>query len=518
MGYLFQWAEKVPDKPAIVMSGSGSVRTYGDIERGSNQLAHLLRAEGLQRGNHYAVFAENHPDYMEACIGGERAGLYFTPINSHLTADEVAYLLEDSGSRLLITTPAMFAVAEPAVRKVPGVTRVLVLDPDDGSTLPELPAGWERYRDALASHPATPIADQSLGYFMVYSSGTTGRPKGVKKPMPDVVLGEDTVHEAMFRTFYAAGDHDVFLSAAPMYHTAPLGFCLVLLRMGATLIVMESFDASRALQLIEEHGVTFAQFVPTMFVRMLKLPEDERLARDMSSIRVAVHAAEPCPVSVKQRMIEWWGPIICEYYGGSESNGLTFITSEEWLAHKGSVGKPILGVARILDDDGRELGPREIGSVCFSDGEDFAYHNDAGKTAEAELAPGATTIGDVGYLDEDGYLYLTDRKAYMIISGGVNIYPQEAEHVLIDHPKVADVAVLGVPDPDMGEAVKAVVQPAAGVVPGPELEQELIAYCRVHLARYKCPRTIDFMDELPRLDTGKLYKRLLRDRYWATSA
>jgi acyl-CoA synthetase (AMP-forming)/AMP-acid ligase II len=291
---------------------------------------------------------------------------------------------------------------------------------------------------------------------------------------------------------------------------------MVLLRMGATVVVMERFDPADALRLVERHRVTFAQFVPTHFVRMLKLPEDERRAADLSSLRMVVHAAAPCPVEVKERMIEWWGPIIGEYYGGSEANGITYITAADWLQHRGSVGRAILGRIVIVDDDGREVPPKTVGTVHFAEGGRFAYHNDPEKTAAARHRSGATTIGDIGYVDDDGYLYLTDRKAYTIISGGVNVYPREAEDVLVLHPAVADVAVFGVPDPDMGEQVKAVVQPAPGVAAGADLEAELLAFCRSRLAHHKCPASVDFLDELPRLDTGKLYKRLLRDRYWTS--
>ncbi|MCU1460449.1 MAG: acyl-CoA synthetase [Acidimicrobiales bacterium] len=512
MAHLRDVAARAPDRAAVVMGDTGTVVTYAELDRASNRLAHLLRAAGLARGDHYAVFAENHPRYLEVVAAGDRSGLYCTPINSHLTADELAYILTDSGARVLVTTEARQPVAAAAVARCPSVERVLVLDPDGGTA--DVLDGFERYADAVARQPSTPLADESLGVTMVYSSGTTGQPKGVKRPLPQLPFDADLPMESTFRDLYGCRDGDVYLSPAPLYHTAPLGFCMILLRLGATIVVMERFDAAAALRLIEQHRVTFAQWVPTHFVRMLKLPDHDRAAADVSSLRAVVHAAAPCPVEVKERIIDWWGPIVCEYYGGSEANGITFITAEEWLAHKGSVGRGILGRPVILDDDGRELPTGEIGNVYFADGAAFAYHNDDAKTAGAKHASGATTIGDVGYVDDDGYLYLTDRKAYTIISGGVNVYPQEAEDVLVLHPAVTDVAVFGVPDPEMGEQVKAVVQPAAGAVAGPDLERELIAFCRERLAHYKCPVSCDFLDQLPRLDTGKLYKRALRDRYW----
>ena len=352
------------------------------------------------------------------------------------------------------------------------------------------------------------------GDFLLYSSGTTGRPKGIKRPLTLAPLGQGRPAAVPFLRALGFAAGDVYLCPAPLYHAAPLAWSMAAQRLGGTVVVMERFDPVEALALIERHRVTHGQFVPTMFVRMLKLPDAERTAYDVSSLKAVVHAAAPCPVEVKQAMIDWWGPIVSEYYSATEGIGATFITAPEWLTHTGTVGKAMLGVAHILDDDGNELPAGEIGTVWFSGGYDFTYHNDPQKTAEAKDTRGYSTVGDVGYLDEEGYLYLTDRKAFMIISGGVNIYPQEAENVLINHPKVLDVGVIGVPDAEMGEAVKAVVQPVNWDDAGPELEAELIEYCRAHIAAYKCPRSVDFDPELPRLDTGKLYKKQLRARYW----
>ncbi len=352
------------------------------------------------------------------------------------------------------------------------------------------------------------------GDFLLYSSGTTGRPKGIKRPLTLAPLGQGPPAAVPFLQALGLGAGDVYLCPAPLYHAAPLAWSMGAQRLGATVVVMERFDPVEALALIEKYGVTHAQFVPTMFVRMLKLPESQRTGYDVSSLKAVVHAAAPCPAEVKEAMIEWWGPIVSEYYSATEGIGATFITTPESLTHRGSVGRAMLGVVHILDEDGNELPTGEVGTVWFSGGYDFAYHNDPDKTAAAKDTRGYSTVGDVGYLDEEGYLYLTDRKAFMIISGGVNIYPQEAENVLISHPKVFDVGVIGVPDTEMGEAVKAVVQPARWEDAGPELEAELIEYCRQHLAAYKCPRSVDFDPELPRLDTGKLYKKQLRARYW----
>ena len=371
---------------------------------------------------------------------------------------------------------------------------------------------------AIASLPTTPIADEQLGAAMLYSSGTTGRPKGILRQLPDMKPADSLPLVQFLATIWRQRAGQTFLSPAPLYHSAPQGNVSVTLRLGGTVIVMDKFDPERYLALVEKYKVTHSQLVPTMFSRMLKLPGDVRARYDVSSLEIVVHAAAPCPPPVKQAMIEWWGPKIIEYYAATEGNGMTFCTSEEWLAHYGTVGKAVLGEVVILDEDNHPVPQGESGTVWFRGATAFEYYNDPAKTAETRLtdATGAvlSTVGDVGYLDPDGYLFLTDRKTYMIISGGVNIYPQECENLLITHPKVADAAVFGVPNPDLGEEVKAVIQPADRVEPGPELARELMAFCQEYLAKYKCPRSIDFEKELPRLPTGKLYKRVLRDRYW----
>ncbi len=374
--------------------------------------------------------------------------------------------------------------------------------------------GFDAYEEAVAGHATEPIPDEVEGTDMLYSSGTTGRPKGVRIRAEGKPIGTPPALMGLLQGLYGLGRESVYLSPAPLYHAAPLRFTMATLRLGATAIVMESFDALESLRLIERYRVTHSQWVPTMFVRMLKLPEEVRTAPDVSSLQVAIHAAAPCPIPVKEQMIEWWGPVLYEYYAGTEGNGFTSIDSEQWLAHKGSVGKSLLGEIHILDDDGTEQPPGEPGTIYFADGSPFEYFNDPEKTANARNANGWSTLGDIGYLDEEGYLYLTDRKANMIISGGVNIYPQETENVLITHPKVQDVAVFGVPNEDFGEEVKAVVQPVDMADAGPDLEAELIEFCKGQLAGLKCPRSVDFEAELPRHPTGKLYKRLLKDRYW----
>jgi len=497
-----------PDRAALIVAGTGETVTFRQLDERSNRLAHLWRDAGLRRGDHVALFCENHACFLEVVWAALRSGLYLTAINSHLTAEEVDYIIGDCDARAFVTSTTMAPVADAVDWPARGrVISRLMIDADNEA----LAAGFDDYAKAVAPFPTTPIEDESTGATMLYSSGTTGRPKGVLRPLADEHPSAGEERLAGLSTQYGFGEDMVYLSPAPMYHAAPLAFSLNTQRFGGTVVMMERFDPAAALRAIETHRVTHSQWVPTMFVRLLRLPDDERLAPDVSSHRVAIHAAAPCPVAVKQQMIEWWGPILYEYYAGTEGNGSTAITSEEWLAHPGSVGRPRLGRVHIIDDAGNEVAAGVEGTIYFSGGGAFEYHNDPAKTAESRLPGGMTTLGDVGYVDEEGWLYLTDRKAYMIISGGVNIYPREIEDVLIQHPAVADVAVFGIPNGDLGEEVKAVVQ----LLPGAEASpQELQQFCRAHLAGFKVPRTVDFTDELPRLPTGKLYKRKLRDPYW----
>ena len=503
-------AKTQPDKPAYIMAATGETVTYAQLDERSNRCAHLLRSLGLQPGDSIAIFMENHARLLEICWAAQRSGLYYTAISSRLTAPEVAYIVGDCGAKAFFTSPSRLEVGAEAAASCPGLLARYVVD---GASC-HLPPGFAAYEDAVAPQPATPVEQETEGADMLYSSGTTGKPKGVRVPLSGAPAGSPNAMVAFVGALYGAGEDSVYLSPAPLYHAAPLRFNITFQRFGGTCIVMEHFDAEEALALVETHRVTHSQWVPTMFVRMLKLDPAVRSRHDLSSHRVAIHAAAPCPVPVKEQMIAWWGPIIHEYYGGTEGNGLCAINSQEWLAHRGSVGRPVLGVAHILDDEGNELPAGESGNVFFSDGPRFEYHNDPDKTRKAYNDKGWSTLGDIGYLDADGFLHLTDRKAYMIISGGVNIYPQEAENVLVTHPKVADVAVFGIPNEEFGEEVKAVVQPVSMADAGPELEQELLQWCREQLSPIKCPRSIDFQEELPRHPTGKLYKRLLRDRYW----
>jgi long-chain acyl-CoA synthetase len=507
--YAGEHAKVRPDDPLIVMATSGEVVTYAEFEAASNRMAQLYRDLGLRARDHVAFFMENNPRMLECEGGAERTGLYYTCINSYLSADEAAYIVNDSQARVVVSSAYLAGVANQLPAMCPDVERWLMVDTDT----PQPP--YERYAEATAKYSSDPVDDEELGAAMLYSSGTTGRPKGILRPLPEIHPGTPLPLMEFVKFMFGFREGMTYLSPAPLYHSAPQASVSAAIRLGSTAVIMERFDPAQFLTLVAEHRVTHSQMVPTMFSRLLKLPDEVREAADVSSLEAIVHAAAPCPVPVKEQMIEWWGPIIREYYGATEGNGFTFCTSEEWLAHRGTVGKSVLGEILILDDDGRPCPTGTSGTVWFKGATAFEYYNDPEKTAAARDAAGeASTVGDVGYLDDDGYLYLTDRKTYMIISGGVNIYPQETENLLITHDKVMDAAVLGVPNDDLGEEVKAVVQPVDGVTPGPELERELIAFCRQHLAHYKCPRSIDFEAELPRLPTGKLYKRLLRDRYW----
>ena len=512
--YAAEHAKAQPDKPAIVMATSGEVVTFADYEAAANRVAHLLRETGLRFRDHLAIFMDNDPRMLMCEGGAERTGLFYTCVNSYLSAEEVAYIVNDSEARVVVTSAAKAEVAFQLPALCPKVERWLMIGAGGDPQEP-----FEAWEDAIARYPADPISDEELGTPMLYSSGTTGRPKGILRPLPEVHPGENLPIFQGLKALWRLRDGMIYLSPAPLYHSAPQASVAVALRLGATAVVMEHFDAAQYLELVGRYRVTHSQVVPTMFSRLLKLPEEVREAADVSSLEVIIHAAAPCPVPVKEQMIEWFGPILLEYYAATEGNGFTFCDSEDWLAHRGTVGRAIVGEVLILDDDGDPCPTGTPGTVWFRGATNFEYFNDPVKTAESRNAAGDTsTVGDVGYLDEEGYLYLTDRKTYMIISGGVNIYPQETENLLITHPKVMDAAVIGVPNEDLGEEVKAVVQPAPGGEPGADLERELIAFCREHLAHFKCPRTIDFQEELPRLPTGKLYKRLLRDRYWGDRA
>ncbi|MGH1358188.1 MAG: AMP-binding protein [Burkholderiaceae bacterium] len=504
-------ARNQPDKPAFIMAESGQSMTYRELEQRSNQLAHYLRHQGLKRLDHYAVFMENNRHFIESSAAAERTGLYVTCVNSWLTADELAYIVNNSESKVLITSRAKLEVAAQALKQCPQITQCLVVDGGKEA----LPDNCVDYDQTVSQYPVTPVNDESLGTSMLYSSGTTGRPKGILRPLPEQPPSEPLPLHLFLMDLWAYRPDMIYLSPAPLYHSAPHAAVSLAIRMGATVIVMERFDPERYLGLIEKYQVTHSQLVPTMFSRLLKLPAAQRNAYDLNSLEVAIHAAAPCPRQIKEQMIEWWGPIIHEYYGATEGLGFTACNSEEWLAHPGSVGKVLLGVMHIVDEHGQPATQGNPGEIWFETATEFEYFNDPERTAQARSPDGTrSTVGDIGYVDADGFLYLTDRATFMIISGGVNIYPQEAENLLITHEDVMDAAVFGVPNEDLGEEVKAVVQLVKPAADQSAMAESLIAFCRDNLTHLKCPRTIEFMDELPRLPTGKLYKKGLRDKYW----
>lgn len=500
-----------PNRPAVIMAATGAITTFAELDARANALSHVLRNAGLKIGDHIAFCLENHPRYFEILWGCHYAGLIYTACSSRLTTDELGYIVDDCGAKAFITSKYKSEQAVELNSRTPKVTLRLMLD---GTV-----AGYDSFEDAVANSPSTELPDRVDGIDMLYSSGTTGRPKGVKLGLAMTPLGSPTGLTTLCQMLFAMDDNTTYLSPAPLYHSAPLRFTMTAQRLGGTAIIMEHFDPEEYLKLIARFKVTHSQLVPTMFVRMLKLDDATRINNDTSSLRCAIHAAAPCPIEVKRKMINWWGPIIHEYYAGSEGNGFVYCNSEQWLAHPGTVGTSINAVIHICDDQGNELPTLEPGTIYFESKAVFEYHNDPEKTKSSRdpLGRGWTTLGDVGYLDADNYLYLTDRKAFMIISGGVNIYPQEAENILINHPLVIDVAVFGVPNEEFGEEVKAVVQPTKmPTTPeqAAELERILKTFCRESLADLKCPRSIDFRAELPRHPTGKLYKRLLKDEYW----
>ncbi len=502
-----------PDKLAVVMGASGFTQTFAQLDAGANRVSHLLRSAGVRPGDHVAICMENHDRYLEVVWGCHYAGAVYTACSSRLTSGELTYILNDCQAKVFITSKCMADQAAEIVEATAGLTLRLMLD----GTI----AAYESFELAVEAMPASALdEDRIAGIDMLYSSGTTGQPKGVSRPFTPLPL-ETTANSVspILSLLFGVTGESVYLSPAPFYHAAPLRFCMAAQQLGCTVIAMEHFDPDQYLALVQEHKATVSQVVPTMFVRMLKLPADVRAKYDVSSLQCVIHAAAPCPVPVKQQMIEWFGPIIHEYYAGTEGNGFVYCSSAQWLAHPGTVGTAIGCVLHICGDDGEELPQGESGTIYFEGGAQFEYHKDPEKTKSSRHPSRPwSTLGDVGHLDQDNFLFLTDRKSYMIISGGVNIYPQESENVLVTHPKVIDVAVFGVPNDDFGEEVKAVVQPVimpASAQEAAALSTELIAYCRSHLADVKCPRSVDFREELPRHPTGKLYKRLLQSEEYA---
>lgn len=519
--YPGHWSKIKPSEAAVTLTGPGGAAvgqlTWQQLDDRSNQIAQYLYAQGLRLGDHIAIFMENNLAYFEVAWAAHRSGLLLTPVNRYLTAEEAGYIVNDCDAKVCISSARLAQVAVDLPQHAPNCAHWLMVTVDamEGG-LADGYQSYEAIRDASSSQP---LSEQPSGGFMFYSSGTTGRPKGILRELPGTMIDEveDSPVSGLQSVLWGFGPSTIYLSPAPLYHSAPISFSLGVQTLGGQVVALPRFDASDALAAIEKHRVTHSQWVPTMFTRMLKLDESTRNGFDLSSHRVAIHAAAPCPREVKQQMMDWWGPIICEYYAGSEFNGFTHANPEEWLARPGTVGKSLMGPIHICDESGEELATGKQGIIYFEQPEiAYRYYKDEQKTKDARHPNHAnwTALGDVGYVDEEGYLFLTDRATFMIVSGGVNIYPQEIEDLLILHPKVDDVAVVGVPNEEMGEEVKAVVQLVQEVSASDEVQRELLEFARERLAHYKCPKSIDFDSRLPRLPTGKLYKRLLKDRYW----
>ena len=506
MPHLSVTAAETPAKAAFIMANSGEVVTYGELDERSNQGAQLMRLCGIHKGAHIALMLPNCREFLEITCAAQRSGIIYTAISTHLLQDETAYILENSGAELFIVSAEYADVAEAMIEKAPNIKHFYMLDGIRG--------GFESWEEAIDQMPTTPIDDQAMGADMLYSSGTTGKPKGVFIPPYVDAFDAPNAMEASLGAAFGFSPETTYLSPAPLYHAAPLRYNMLVLATGGTSIIMEKFNAERALALIEEHRITHSQWVPIMFVRMLKLPQETRERYDTSSMQVAIHAAAPCPIDVKAAMIDWWGPVIYEYYAASEAIGFTVIDSHNWLTHRGSVGKALFGVPHVLDEEGTEVTANEVGEIWFElTAQGFTYHNEPDKTNDAYNDRGWATTGDMGYIDDEGFLYLTDRKNFTIISGGVNIYPAEIENLLIGHDKVADVAVFGIPNEEFGEEVKAVIQPANWVDATDETAIEIMEWLRERLSHVKMPRSIDFKEQLPRMDNGKLYKRHLMQAY-----
>jgi long-chain acyl-CoA synthetase len=505
-------ARSKPDHPAIVIADTGEILTYAKLDEASNRVAQLLRARGLVAGDRIAAIMGNWLAFPVVYWGATRAGLVITLISHHLKAEEAAYIINDSGARALFMVPAASETAQTLARDraslIPKIEFIIAG--------PEALDGAEDMIEALRRMPSAPVDDEISGFHMLYSSGTTGRPKGIAVPFTPGPIDEFNASEgrpAMYQPF----DPLVSLNVGPLYHAAPLSGMVITHRLGGTFVTTRKFEAEATLKAIQDWRVNNAQFVPTMFVRMLALPDEVRAQYDLSSLKLAIHAAAPCPVEIKRQMIDWWGPILFEYYSSTEGVGATGITSQEWLAKPGSVGRTSMGPIHICDDEGRALPANEAGIIWFEAPPDrkVAYLNDPEKARKATHPehPNWFTVGDIGRLDDDGYLFLTDRKDFMIISGGVNIYPQAIEDCLIVHPKVADAAVIGVANADYGEEVKAIIEPKDWDAADDDLIAELDAWCRTRISAVTCPRSYEFVRELPRIPSGKLAKHELRKIY-----
>ena len=500
-------ADVDPDRQALVMAETGESLSYGELADGAARCARMLNDLGCRQGDTIAILSENNLAFMELCWAAKDSGLHYACISTRLNAPEAAYIVENSGARVLIASGEMTDLARRASASLPTETLRLVV----GGAAP----GFQHYEPLRDAREPRPLTDRVRGASMLYSSGTTGRPKGIRTPLQDVPPTEPPLRHRLLANFFGLDDKTVFLNPGPFYHAAPLRTMMAVQRLGGTAIGFERFDAETVLLAMQQFSATHGFFVPTMFTQMLKLPAAVRDAVDISSMRCAIHGAAPCPIAVKEAMMDWWGPVLYELYGGTEGVGHFFIGPGEWVQKKGSVGRAARGcVVRIVDSQGRERAPNEPGLIYMGNGREFEYHGDEAGTREVRTDDGLVTMGDIGYLDEDGYLFLTDRKSHTIISGGVNIYPQEVENILIEHPAIDDVAVIGVPNEEFGEEVKAVVVPGPAEEDREVLAEDIIAWCRSRLSPVKCPRSVDFVEQLPRSDAGKLLKRIVRAPYW----
>ena len=486
-----------PNEPALIIEPGARNKTFADLECRSRCLSGFFQQSGLLRGDHIAVLMQNNQYYHEVCWAAQRAGLYYTPVNWHLTPSEAGYMIKDCGAKALIYSSDLAKMAA-SIKDLNSSLSIC------------LQAGGNEYSGIMASTEFTRPDDRLSGAYMFYSSGTTGRPKGIKRQLPDTVFGTPDKHIERLRDQYGFDENTVYLNPAPLYHAAPLGWTLSAQALGGLTVIMKTFDAVELLMLIEKYKVTHVQCVPTMFVRLLKLTEEERSRYDLSSLKVIIHAAAPCPIDTKKEMIKWFGPILKEYYAGSEGNGFVAIDSHEWLSKIGSVGRPKNCTITITDENGVELEPGEIGHIYFSGGAHFNYHNDDDKTKGAYDAKGRSTLGDLGYLDTDGYLFLCGRRGDMINVGGVNVYPREIEDVLITHPSILDIAIIGEPCSEFGETLLAVIQPVNKAINEVKFLEMIRQYCQEKLAKYKIPRSIIFVETFPRMPTGKIKVDALR--------